>query len=191
MGFSNWFKTKATKEDLEKIDKKNKSAFDKIKLELKNSSKILNTHSSQIETNLKEKLNRKQVTLMIKKSNKTLEERLGLSKQVKHIRQPSKQLRQALRQPLEVSKQQTATLDFDRFTEKEQNILKISLEHKDMALSSIDIGKALNKSPSTIRSQLNTLKLKEPNLFNTFVDNKQQVRYKLRENLIIKKQLSK
>lgn len=165
----NWFKAKAKKEDVEK-------AFAKVKRDI-----------SKIKSDVKEKPDKKEVALMIKKSNKTLEERVGLSK---HVRQPSKQLKQAIRQPLEVS-QQTETLDFDKFTEKEQNILKISLEHKEMALSSADIGKALNKSPSTIRSQLNTLKLKEPNLFDTSVDNKQQVRYKLKENLAIKKQLSK
>lgn len=83
-------------------------------------------------------------------------------------------------------KQKEALIDLDSFTPKEKTIIKTLLDNKDMALSYKDIAKILDKSPNTIRCQINTLKTKTGFLLEQ-VDNENNKRYKLKQDIPIKK----
>ena len=177
MGIFNWLTSKATKEDLKKVEKSNKLSFknvkkdmETIKLELKNSSKILNTHSSQIE--------------IIKKRTLSLEKILQPEEELptKRLNAPTKRLN-AFKKPF---KQPIENFSVEKFTDKEQNILKILLNHRDMALSYKDIGKELGKSPNTIKCQFNSMRNKS-NIFNETIGEDNKHRYKLKSGLSISK----
>jgi len=51
-------------------------------------------------------------------------------------------------------------LDVDYFSEQEKRILAVFFQNQGMALSYIDIARALNKSPYTIKNQIRQMRLK-------------------------------
>ena len=80
-------------------------------------------------------------------------------------------------------------LDIDTFSAQEKNILSVFFQNRDMALSYVDIARALNKSPNTIKNQMRQINTKA-NLFTKGVDNDNRNRFKLCENMKIEKYLN-
>lgn len=79
--------------------------------------------------------------------------------------------------------------DISRFSEQEKRILAVFFHNKDMALSYVDIAKALAKSPHTVKNQLNRMQLKA-NLFDKSVDSDSRNRFKFKDSLRIEKYLN-
>lgn len=107
----------------------------------------------------------------------------AIGTQTKVFKQPSKNLnafKQHLNRGLE--------LDLDTFTQREKTLIRVLLDNKDMALSYKDIGKITNKSPSTIRCQINSLKHKT-NVLIEEIDIEGSKRYKVKEEIKIKKSI--
>lgn len=77
------------------------------------------------------------------------------------------------------------SLDLDSFTEQEKNILNVFANKREMSLSYKDIATELNKSPNTIKNQVNMI-LKKSNIFKSIIENNKK-RFKLRQTLQIKK----
>ena len=80
-------------------------------------------------------------------------------------------------------------LDIDTFSAQEKNILSVFFQNRDMALSYVDIARALNKSPNTIKNQMRQINTKA-NLFAKTIDSDNRNRFKLCENLKIEKYLN-
>lgn len=79
--------------------------------------------------------------------------------------------------------------DINRFSEQEKRILAVFFQNKDMALSYIDIATALNKSPHTVKNQINRMRLKAE-LFDRTIDNDSRNRFKLKDGLRVEKYLN-
>lgn len=75
-------------------------------------------------------------------------------------------------------------LGLSKFTTQEKKIIASLFEHKGMALSYQDIAKLLDKSPITIKSQINQLKTKT-NLIEEQTDTEGKRRFRLKENVRI------
>lgn len=83
----------------------------------------------------------------------------------------------------------SARLDVNRFSEQEKRILAAFFHNNDIALSYVDIARALNKSPHTVKNQMNQMKLKA-DLFERSVDKDSRKRFRLKDGLKIQKYLS-
>ena len=86
-------------------------------------------------------------------------------------------------------KPQPRQFDINQFSEQEKKILSVFFENHQMALSYADIGKALNKSPHTIKNQMRQINIKA-DLFNKTVDRGKRNRFRLKDGLHIKKYLN-
>jgi len=80
-------------------------------------------------------------------------------------------------------------LDVDCFSEQEKRILAVFFQNQGMALSYIDIARALNKSPYTIKNQMRQIRLKA-DLFDRTVGDQSRNRFKLKDGLRIEKYLN-
>lgn len=72
--------------------------------------------------------------------------------------------------------------DINRFTEQEKRIVAVFFQNKQMSLSYVDIARALDKSPYTIKNQINRLRLKA-DLFDRAIGDQSRNRFKLKEGL--------
>ena len=79
-------------------------------------------------------------------------------------------------------------VDINSLSERERKILTVFFQHPDMALSYVDIGKFLNKSPNTIKNQLRQLGFKA-DLFSKTADAENRNRFRLKDHLRIEKYL--
>ncbi len=79
--------------------------------------------------------------------------------------------------------------DINRFSEQEKRILAVFFQNKQMSLSYVDIARALNKSPYTIKNQMNRMRLKA-DLFDRAIGDQSRNRFKLKEGLRIEKYLN-
>lgn len=79
--------------------------------------------------------------------------------------------------------------DINRFSEQEKRILAVFFQNKEMCLSYVDIGRALNKSPYTIKNQINRMRLKA-DLFDRTIGDQSRNRFKLKDSLRIEKYLN-
>ena len=84
---------------------------------------------------------------------------------------------------------QPQKLNVARFSEQEKRILSVFFHNRDMALSYVDIARALNKSHHTVKNQMNQMWLKA-DLFNCAVGNESRKRFKLKDGLKIEKYLN-
>lgn len=80
-------------------------------------------------------------------------------------------------------------LDVDYFSEQEKRILAVFFQNQGMALSYIDIARALNKSPHTIKNQINRMRLKADLLDNT-IGEQGRNRFKLKDGLKIERYIN-
>ena len=80
-------------------------------------------------------------------------------------------------------------LDVDCFSEQEKRILAVFFQNQGMTLSYIDIARALNKSPYTIKNQMRQMRLKA-DLFDRTVGDQSRNRFKLKDGLRIEKYLN-
>ena len=80
-------------------------------------------------------------------------------------------------------------LDFNRFSQQEKRILAVFFQNKQMSLSYVDIARALNKSPYTIKNQMNRMRLKT-DLFDRTMGDQSRNRFKLKEGLRVEKYLN-
>lgn len=87
------------------------------------------------------------------------------------------------------TKDSSQKFDLNRFSEQEKRILSVFFHNQDLALSYVDIAKTLNKSPHTVKNQMNQMKLKA-DLFNRTVDNDSRNRFRLKDSLKIEKYLN-
>jgi len=74
------------------------------------------------------------------------------------------------------------------FTHQEKRILNVFFHHRDMALSYVDIGKVLGKSPHTVKNQINQIRIKA-DLFDKSIGNDSRNRFRLKKDLHIEKYL--
>jgi hypothetical protein len=79
--------------------------------------------------------------------------------------------------------------DINRFSEQEKRILAVFFHNKGMRLSYIDLGRTLNKSPHTIKNQMNHMRLKA-DLFDRTTGNQSRNRFKLKDDIRIEKYLN-
>lgn len=79
--------------------------------------------------------------------------------------------------------------DINRFSEQEKRILAVFFQNRQMRLSYADIGRALNKSPHTIKNQMNRMRLKA-DLFEKTIGDQSRNRFKLKDDLRIEKYLN-
>ena len=80
-------------------------------------------------------------------------------------------------------------LDVDCFSEQEKRIMAVFFQNQGMALSYIDIARALNKSPYTIKNQMRQMRLKA-DLFDRTVGDQSRNRFKLKAGLKIEKYIN-
>jgi DNA-binding CsgD family transcriptional regulator len=81
--------------------------------------------------------------------------------------------------------------DINLFSQQEKRILALFFQHKEMRLSYADLAQALNKSPHTIKNQMNRIRLKADLFDRTVdVDNDSRNRFKLKDDLRIEKYLN-
>jgi hypothetical protein len=80
-------------------------------------------------------------------------------------------------------------LDVNYLSEQEKRILAVFFQNQGMALSYIDIARALNKSPYTIKNQMRQMRLKA-DLFDRTVGDQSRNRFKLKDGLRIEKYLN-
>jgi hypothetical protein len=80
-------------------------------------------------------------------------------------------------------------LDVNYFSEQEKRILAVFFQNQGMALSYVDVASALNKSPYTIKNQMNRMRLKA-DLFDRTIGDQSRNRFKLKEGLRIEKYLN-
>jgi DNA-binding CsgD family transcriptional regulator len=171
MNNSMWFKRKLTKEEAEKKFNKIKSAFSKIKAEQKQFLEKQDEANKRIEENSQE----------IKKHSEKI---ISLEALVSRPIEPTKRLNPTKR-PTKPSRL-VEDLDLDDFSEQEKRILNTLLTHKNMALSYEDLAKSLNKSPNTIKNQLNKIRAKSDILEISYGERN---RFKLKTDLKISKSL--
>jgi DNA-binding CsgD family transcriptional regulator/uncharacterized coiled-coil protein SlyX len=79
---------------------------------------------------------------------------------------------------------QVPELDLQTFSPQEKKILKVFLAHRHMALSYLDLAKALGKSPHTVKNQLRQMNIKSE-LFDKITDDENKNRFKLKKHLNI------
>jgi len=79
--------------------------------------------------------------------------------------------------------------DINRFSQQEKRILAVFFQNKQMCLSYVDIAHALNKSPYTIKNQMNRMRLKA-DLFDRTIGDQSRNRFKLKDGLRIEKYLN-
>ena len=79
--------------------------------------------------------------------------------------------------------------DINCFSEQERRIVATFFHNRDMALSYVDIAKALNKSPHTVKNQMNQMRFKA-DLFNRSVGRDCRKRFRLKNGLKIEKYLN-
>ena len=79
--------------------------------------------------------------------------------------------------------------DINRFSEQEKRILAVFFQNKQMSLSYVDIARALNKSPYTIKNQRNRMRLKA-DLFDRTIGDQSRNRFNLKDGLRIEKYLN-
>jgi len=80
-------------------------------------------------------------------------------------------------------------LDVNYFSEQEKRILAVFFQNQGMALSYVDVASALNKSPYTIKNQINRMRLKA-DLFDRTIGDQSRNRFKLKDGLRIEKYLN-
>jgi hypothetical protein len=80
-------------------------------------------------------------------------------------------------------------LDVNYLSEQEKRILAVFFQNQGMALSYVDIGRALNKSPYTIKNQIRQMRLKA-DLFDRTIGDQSRNRFKLKDGLKIEKYLN-
>jgi hypothetical protein len=85
--------------------------------------------------------------------------------------------------------QSAQKLDINRLSEQEKNILAVFFQNQGMALSYVDIGRALNKPPNTLKNQIRQIRPKA-DLFDRMVDTCGTNRFKLKDGLRIEKYLN-
>jgi hypothetical protein len=79
-------------------------------------------------------------------------------------------------------------LDVNYLSEQEKRILAVFFQNQGMALSYVDVGRALNKSPYTIKNQIRQMRLKA-DLFDRTIGDQSRNRFKLKDGLKIEKYL--
>jgi len=80
-------------------------------------------------------------------------------------------------------------LDVNCFSEQEKRILAVFFQNQGMALSYIDIARALNKSPYTVKNQMRQIRLKA-DLFDRMVGDQSRNRFKLKDGLKIERYIN-
>ena len=79
--------------------------------------------------------------------------------------------------------------DINRFSEQEKRILAVFFHNKGMRLSYDDLGRTLNKSPHTIKNQMNRMRLKA-DLFDRTIGDQSRNRFRLKDDVRIEKYLN-
>jgi len=79
--------------------------------------------------------------------------------------------------------------EINRFSEQEKRILTVFFHNKGMRLSYADLGRTLNKSPHTIKNQMNRMRLKA-DLFDRTIGDQSRNRFKLKDDIRIEKYLN-
>lgn len=87
------------------------------------------------------------------------------------------------------AEEQGRKFDINRFSEQEKRILAVFFQNQGMALSYVDIARSLNKSPNTVKNQVNRIRLKA-DIFDKSVDNDSRNRFRLKNGLRIEKYLN-
>jgi len=83
----------------------------------------------------------------------------------------------------------TQKFDINHFSEQQKRILAAFFQNQGMALSYVDIGKILNKSPHTVKNQMREIRLKA-DLFETSIGEQSRHRFKFKNDLRIEKYLN-
>jgi DNA-binding CsgD family transcriptional regulator len=82
-----------------------------------------------------------------------------------------------------------ARTNISRFSEQEKRILAVFFHNPDMALSYVDIGRALGRSPNTIKNQVHQIGIKA-DLFDKAVDSESRNRFRLKDGLKVEQYLN-
>jgi hypothetical protein len=90
---------------------------------------------------------------------------------------------------MSAAQQSSQKLDVNYFSEQEKRILAVFFQNQGMALSYVDVARALNKSPYTIKNQMNRMRLKA-DLFDRTIGDQSRNRFKLKDGLRIEKYLN-
>lgn len=80
-------------------------------------------------------------------------------------------------------------LDVNHFSAQEKRILAVFFQNQGMALSYVDVARALNRSPYTVKNQIRQIRLKA-DLFDRTVGDQSRNRFKLKDGLRIEKYLN-
>ena len=80
-------------------------------------------------------------------------------------------------------------LDVNCFSEQEKRILAVFFQNQGMALSYVDIARALSKSPYTVKNQMRQIRLKA-DIFDRAVGDQSRNRFKLKDGLKMEKYLN-
>jgi hypothetical protein len=90
---------------------------------------------------------------------------------------------------ISAAQQSSQKLDVNYFSEQEKRILAVFFQNQGMALSYVDVARALNKSPYTIKNQMNQMRLKA-DLFDRTIGDQSRNRFNLKDGLRIEKYLN-
>lgn len=79
--------------------------------------------------------------------------------------------------------------NIESFSPQEKRILQVFFQNPEMHLSYIDIGRALGKSPNTIKNQVHQIRIKA-DLFDKTIDAASRNRFRLKEGIRLEKYLN-
>lgn len=177
-----------------KSPSKTKQAIEKTRVDIQNLQGQLRTINIVLSKHNDELLQHKKLIAVNSKGLEKLEQIVAKTK----IEPPAKQTVPTTRptgmiNPPILTKphteEQVRKFDINRFSEQEKRILAVFFQNQGMALSYVDIAKALNKSPHTVKNQMRQMRLKAE-LFERSVDNDSRNRFKFKDRLKVEKYLN-
>jgi chromosome segregation ATPase len=171
-----------------------KQTFEKARIDIETLQAQTNTTNAILEQHSKELSEHKGIIEQHSAQLSTLEQvvnRLPANLRLTRDSQPSRpdQTGNPAQAAIPSNLQSPQKLDVNYLSEQEKRILAVFFQKQGMALSYVDIGRALNKSPYTIKNQIRQMRLKA-DLFDRTIGDQSRNRFKLKDGLKIEKYLN-
>jgi hypothetical protein len=112
---------------------------------------------------------------------------IAMVRRTTHPQPPSPLLDPSL--PRAPAASESARFDLDRFSDQEKRILTVLFNHQDMPLSYRDIAASLQRSPHTVKNQMNAMRARS-DLFDISTGEMNQNRFKLKQGITLGSYLS-
>ena len=158
--------------------------FDKLKTEIKTMHMLLQKHDQSID------IHGKVIEKHRRKLEKLVDQPGSGHPKIKEQKQCTDFRHTQVEKPPTggASPEKSDKLNLESLSRQERKILNVFFQHPDMALSYVDIGSFLKKSPNTIKNQMRQLRMKA-DLFSKSCDDENRNRFRIRDRLRLEKYL--